>query len=160
MGAVIVGHKNTEHHFSSGGNLEEIGFGHRQTSEENSGSGQSTIIDTRHPFFATQPEDLRAEEIIEAEAKQFISALGEGDLNDVIGAFRRQVSEMAFAEFERTRNRLGQLNEDQEQALRWMINAIVNRLTRPVINQLRESKDGHSLYLSAWRDLHRGTPIS
>jgi hypothetical protein len=34
--------------------LEEIGFGHRQTSEENSGSGQSTIIDTRHPFFATQ----------------------------------------------------------------------------------------------------------
>jgi hypothetical protein len=36
--------------------LEEIGFGHRQTSEEDSGSGQSTIIDTRHPFFATQPD--------------------------------------------------------------------------------------------------------
>jgi hypothetical protein len=33
---------------------EEIGFGHRQTSEEDSGSGQSTIIDMRHPFFATQ----------------------------------------------------------------------------------------------------------
>src|SRR5215510_1755046 len=31
--------------------FEEIGFGHRQTSEEESGSGQSTIIDTRHPFF-------------------------------------------------------------------------------------------------------------
>jgi hypothetical protein len=41
-----LGHKNTEHHFSSGGSLEEIGLGHRQTSEENSGSGQSTIIDT------------------------------------------------------------------------------------------------------------------
>jgi hypothetical protein len=26
-----------------------------QPSEEDSGSGQSTIIDTRHPFFATQP---------------------------------------------------------------------------------------------------------
>ena len=35
--------------------LEEIGFGHRQTSEKDSGSEQSTIIDTRHPFFATQP---------------------------------------------------------------------------------------------------------
>jgi hypothetical protein len=35
--------------------LEEIGAGHRQTSEENSGSGQSTIIDTRHLFFATEP---------------------------------------------------------------------------------------------------------
>jgi len=33
--------------------LEEIGFGHRQTSEEDSESGESTIIDTRHPFFAT-----------------------------------------------------------------------------------------------------------
>jgi hypothetical protein len=49
------GYKNTERYFSSGDNLEEIGFGHRQTSEEDSGSGQSTIIDTRHPFFATQP---------------------------------------------------------------------------------------------------------
>jgi hypothetical protein len=36
--------------------LEEIIFGHRQTSEEDSGSGQSTTIDTRHPFFATQPK--------------------------------------------------------------------------------------------------------
>jgi hypothetical protein len=35
--------------------LEEIGFGHRHTSEEDSGSGQSTIINTRHPFFATRP---------------------------------------------------------------------------------------------------------
>jgi hypothetical protein len=37
--------------------LEEIGFGHRQTSEEDSGSGQSTIIDARHAFFATQPKN-------------------------------------------------------------------------------------------------------
>ena len=29
--------------------LEEIGFGHRQTSEQDSESGQSTIIDTGHP---------------------------------------------------------------------------------------------------------------
>jgi hypothetical protein len=35
--------------------LEEIGFGQRQTSEEDSGSGQSTIVNTRHSFFATQP---------------------------------------------------------------------------------------------------------
>jgi uncharacterized damage-inducible protein DinB len=43
--------------------LEEIGFGHRQTSEEDSGSGQSTIINTRHPFFATQPTAPRREVI-------------------------------------------------------------------------------------------------
>jgi glutamyl-tRNA reductase len=64
---------------------------------------------------------------------------------------------MAYAEFERSRKRLGDLSEDQEQALRVMINAIVSRFTHPVIKRLRESEDGHSSYLSAWRDLyHRG----
>src|SRR5262249_23118561 len=39
--------------------LEETGFGHRQTSKQDSGSGQSTIIDQSHLFFATQPvEDV------------------------------------------------------------------------------------------------------
>jgi glutamyl-tRNA reductase len=99
-------------------------------------------------------EARRAEEIIEAEAELFVRALNEGDLNAVIGAFRRHVSEIAFAEFERSRKRLGDLNEDQEQALRVMINSIVNKFTHPVIKQLRESEDGHSPYLSAWRDLY------
>jgi hypothetical protein len=39
-----------------------------------------------------------------------------------------------------------------------MINAIVNRFTHPVIKQLRESEDGHSPYLSAWRDLYHRDP--
>jgi glutamyl-tRNA reductase len=105
-----------------------------------------------------QHEALRAEEIIEAEAEQFFRALAEGDLNAVIGAFRRQVSEMAFSELERSRKRLGALSEDQEQALRVMINAIVNKFTKPVINQLRESENGHSSYLSAWRDFYHHAP--
>jgi glutamyl-tRNA reductase len=101
-----------------------------------------------------QREAMRAEEIIEAEAEQFFRALAEGDLNAVIGAFRQQVSEMAFSELERSRKRLGDLSEDQEQALRVMINAIVNKFTHPVIKQLRDSENGHSPYLSAWRDLY------
>jgi glutamyl-tRNA reductase len=103
-------------------------------------------------------EATRAEEIIEAEAEQFFRALAEGDLNSVIGAFRQQVCEMAFSEFERSRKRLGDLNEDQEQALRVMINAIINKFTHPVIKQLRESENGHSPYLSAWRDLYHRDP--
>ncbi len=105
-----------------------------------------------------QREALRAEEIIEAEAEQFVRALAEGNLNAVIGAFRQRASEMAFAELERSRKRLGDLSEDQEQALQVMINAIVNRFTHPVIKQLRESEDGHSPYLSAWRDLYHRDP--
>jgi glutamyl-tRNA reductase len=65
---------------------------------------------------------------------------------------------MAFSELERSRKRLGDLSEDQERALQVMINAIVNKFTRPVIEQLRESEDGHSPYLSAWRDLYHRDP--
>ena len=54
-----------------------------------------------------QREALRAEEIIEAEAEQFVRALPEGDLNAVIGAFRQQAGEMAFKELDRSRKRLG-----------------------------------------------------
>jgi glutamyl-tRNA reductase len=103
-------------------------------------------------------EALRAEEIIEVEAELFVRALAEGDLNAVIGAFRQHVSEIAFAEFERSRKRLGNLTDDQEQALRVMINAIVNKFTHPMVKQLRESEDGHSPYLSAWRDLYHRAP--
>jgi len=39
--------------------LEEIGFGHRQTSEEDSGSGQSTIIDKGHLFLQHNQKDGR-----------------------------------------------------------------------------------------------------
>jgi glutamyl-tRNA reductase len=99
-------------------------------------------------------EALRAEAIIETEVQRFAAALSEGDLNAVIGTFRREVSTMAFAELERSRKKLGNLDEDQEDALRAMLNAIVNKFTHPVIKQMRESQDGHSPYLAAWRDLY------
>jgi glutamyl-tRNA reductase len=99
-------------------------------------------------------EAERAESIIEAEVERFIAALNEGDVNAVIGAFRQQVNSMAFTELERSRKRLGDLNEDQLEALRLMLNSIVNKFTQPVIKQIRESDDGHSPYLDAWRDLY------
>lgn len=99
-------------------------------------------------------EASRAEEIIEAEVERFIATQSAGDVNAVIGEFHRGMTEMAFAELERSRKRLGDLSQDQEEALRAMINSIINKFTRPVIKQLRESEDGHSLYLAAWRDLY------
>jgi glutamyl-tRNA reductase len=99
-------------------------------------------------------EARRAEEIVDAEAARFVAALAEGDINAVIGAFRRQAAEMAFAEMERSRKRLGDLSEEQQEAMRVMINAIVNKLTQPVIKQLRESEDGHSPLLAAWKEMY------
>jgi glutamyl-tRNA reductase len=101
-----------------------------------------------------QREALRAESIIDAEVERFTAVLAEGDLNAVIGAFRREVNSMALSELDRSRKRLGDLSEDQEEALRVMINAIVNKFTQPVIKQLRESEDGHSPYLKAWREMY------
>lgn len=101
-----------------------------------------------------QREAVRAEAIIAEETERFAAALAEGDVNAVIGAFRQQAESLAFAELERSRKRLGDLSEDQEAALRVMLNAIVNKFTQPVIKQLRESEDGHSSYLTAWRGFY------
>ena len=107
-------------------------------------------------------EAMRAEAIIDAEVERFAASLAEGDLNAVIGAFRREVSALAFAEFDRSRKRLGHLDAEQEEALRIMLNGIVNKFTQPVIKQMKESEGGHSQYLQAWRDLYhhddRGIP--
>jgi len=99
-------------------------------------------------------EAVRAETIVKEESERFAAALAEGDINSVIGAFRQEAGAMAFAELERSRKRLGNLSEDQEEALRLMINSIVNKFTNPVIRQLRESEEGHSPYLSAWREVY------
>ncbi len=99
-------------------------------------------------------EAMRAEAIIDTEVKRFAAALAEGDLNAVIGTFRREVADLAYAELERSRKRLGQLNENQEEALSVLLNSIVNKFTQPVIKKLRESEDGHSPYLEAWREMY------
>lgn len=99
-------------------------------------------------------EAIRAEAIIAEETERFAVALSEGDTNAVIGAFRQQAVSLAFAELERSRKRLGDLTEEQEEALRVMVNAIVNKFAQPVIKQLRESEDGHSTYLKAWRGFY------
>jgi glutamyl-tRNA reductase len=99
-------------------------------------------------------EAVRAEAIINEEAERFAEVLAEGDVNAVIGAFRRDINAMALAELDRSRKRLGNLSNEQEEALRVMLNAIVNKFTQPVIKQLRDSDDGHSPYLSAWREMY------
>lgn len=99
-------------------------------------------------------EALRAEELVEAEAERFASVLAEGNLNKVIGVFRREIQDLAFAELERSRKRLGQLTPEQEEAIRVMLNAVVNRFTHPIIQKMRESEDGHSAYLDAFREFY------
>ena len=101
-----------------------------------------------------QREAQRTEEIVIAEAQRFAASLGEGNLNQVIGVFRREIHQLALDELERSRKRLGELTPEQEEALRLMLNGIVNKFTHPIIRQLRESEDGHSPYLEAFREFY------
>ena len=99
-------------------------------------------------------EAIRAEEIISAEAERFAAALSEGNLNHVIGAFRREIHQLTLDELERSRKKLGDLTPEQEEALQVMLNGIVNKFTHPIIRQMRDSEDGHSAYLEAFRELY------
>jgi hypothetical protein len=36
-----------------------------------------------------------------------------------------------------------------------MLHAVVNKFTHPILKQLRESDDGPSAYLQAWRKIYR-----
>lgn len=101
-----------------------------------------------------QREAERAEIIVAAEAERFASSLTEGNLNKVIGVFRNEMQQLALDELERSRKRLGELTPEQEEALRVMVNSIVNKFTHPIIKQLRNSEDGHSSYLEAFREFY------
>lgn len=101
-----------------------------------------------------QREAVRAEEIVAAEAARFVASLSEGNLNQVIGVFRREIQQLALDELERSRKRLGELTPKQEEAIRLMLNGIVNKFTHPIIKQLRESEDGHAPYLEAFREFY------
>jgi glutamyl-tRNA reductase len=98
-----------------------------------------------------QREAERAELIVAAEAERFAASLTEGNLNKVIGVFRREMKQLALDELERSRKRLGALTPEQEEALHVMLNSLVNKFTHPIIKQLRDSEDGHSPYLEAFR---------
>ena len=80
--------------------------------------------------------------------------MNEGNLNHVIGVFRREIHQLTLEELERSRKKLGDLTPEQEEALQLMLNGIVNKFTHPIIRQMRDSEDGHSAYLEAFRDLY------
>jgi glutamyl-tRNA reductase len=101
-----------------------------------------------------QREAERAEIIVAAEAERFAASLAEGNLSKVIGVFRREMLQLAVGELERSRKRLGELTPEQEEALHVMLNSLVNKFTHPIIKQLRESEDGHSPYLEAFREFY------
>ena len=78
--------------------LEEIGFGPRQTSEEDSESGQSASTDTRCPFFATHPFHLsryQMKKLSDVEYKLTFSYEDDAHLDKQIYDLLREIDEEA-----------------------------------------------------------------
>jgi glutamyl-tRNA reductase len=98
-------------------------------------------------------EAERAELIVESEIMQFEQSLRALDYGPTIGALRQKLQDIAKLEMTRQRNRLGSLSKEQEQAIEALLLATVNKISHPVLNQMRrsyESSDPETI--QSWRD--------
>jgi glutamyl-tRNA reductase len=105
-------------------------------------------------------EAERAELIVDSEVMQFQQALRALDIGPTLGALRQKLQDIARAEMDRQRNRLGVLSPDQEKAIEAMLLATVNKISHPVMDQMRRayvasagSADGEDDSVQAWRDI-------
>ncbi|MDQ3819168.1 MAG: glutamyl-tRNA reductase [Acidobacteriota bacterium] len=98
-----------------------------------------------------QREAARAERIVEAEVERFEQSLRELDLGQEIGAMKRKLEEIAHTELARQRRRLGDLTPEQERAIEALLMSTVNKISHPVIQQMRRSAEsGQSDIANIW----------
>jgi glutamyl-tRNA reductase len=86
-------------------------------------------------------EAERAELIVQSEVMQFQQSLRAMDIGPTIGALRQKLQELARAEMDRHRNRLGSLTSEQETAIEALLMSTVNKISHPVLNQMRRSHE-------------------
>ena len=82
-------------------------------------------------------EAERAELIVQSEVMQFQQSLRLMDVGPTIGALREKLQDVARTELQRQRKRLGALSPDQEAAIEQLLLATVNKISHPVLNQMR-----------------------
>ena len=82
-------------------------------------------------------EAERAELIVQSEVMQFQQTLRLMDVGPSIGAMREKFQDVARAELARQRKRLGPLTKDQETAIESLLISIVNKISHPVMDQMR-----------------------
>jgi len=82
-------------------------------------------------------EAERAELIVQSEVMQFQQSLRLMDVGPSIGALREKMQEVARAELLRQRKRLGALSTEQEAAIEALLLSTVNKISHPILNQIR-----------------------
>jgi len=84
-------------------------------------------------------EAERAELIVQSEVMQFQQSLRVMDVGPAMGALRHKFQRIARAELGRQRGRLGNLTPEQERAIEALLIATVNKISHPVLTQMRRS---------------------
>ena len=98
-------------------------------------------------------EAERAEKIVEMEVERFERSWRELDLGHEISAMKHRLEEIAQAELARQRRRLGQLSPEQERAVEALLISTVNKISHPVIQQMRRSFEaGQDNLAGVWLD--------
>ena len=82
-------------------------------------------------------EAERAELIVQSEVMQFQQKLRLMDFGPSIGALRQNMQDIAREELTRQRKRLGPLTTDQEAAIESLLMSTVNKISHPILNQMR-----------------------
>ena len=101
-----------------------------------------------------EKEAERAETIVQSEVMQFQQSLRAMDIGPTIGALRQKLQQVARAEMERQRKRLGSLTPEQEAAIEALLLSTVNKISHPVLNQMRRSYEiSDSETVQALRDI-------
>lgn len=99
-------------------------------------------------------EAERAELIVESEIMQFQQALRALDFGPTLGALKQKLQDIAKVELNRQRNRLGPLTNEQERAVEALLLSTVNKISHPVLNQMRRSYEtSDEDTIQAWRDI-------
>src|SRR5215510_8659874 len=82
-------------------------------------------------------EAERAELIVQSEVMQFQQKLRLMDIGPSIGALRQNMQDVARAELEKQRKRLGVLSQEQESAIESLLMSTVNKISHPILAQMR-----------------------
>jgi glutamyl-tRNA reductase len=99
-------------------------------------------------------EAERAELIVQSEVMQFQQSLRLMDIGPTIGALRQKLQELARTEMTRQRKRLGSLTPEQEAAVEALLLSTVNKISHPMLNQMRRSYEiSDSDMVQALRDI-------
>jgi glutamyl-tRNA reductase len=99
-------------------------------------------------------EAQRAELIVESEIMQFQQALRALESGPAIGALKQMFQDIARHELKRQRNRLGALTPEQESGIENLLLSTVNKLSHPMLSQMRHSSDASDAeIIAAWREI-------